>query len=159
MRGRIGGMKFRKLRIAWSVFWALAAVLLIVLWVRGYWWVEQLPVPIPGNHVIGLATMPGVFAVVIDPNWGRPPWTTGSNPADEWLAAGGYDHSRVWGFFGIQATAVIIPFWFSLVIVVSIATIPWARQLPYRFSLRTLLIATTLVAVVLGLVVWAARNL
>src|SRR4051812_42476544 len=29
-------MRFRKLRIAWSVFWGLAAVLLIVLWVRSY---------------------------------------------------------------------------------------------------------------------------
>jgi hypothetical protein len=28
------------------------------------------------------------------------------------------------------------------------------RQLRWRFSLRTLLIATTLVAVVLGLIVW-----
>ena len=31
-------MRFRKLRIAWSVVWGLAAVLLIVLWVRSYWW-------------------------------------------------------------------------------------------------------------------------
>src|SRR6476619_2972176 len=29
-------MRFRKLRIAWSVFWGLACVLLIVLWVRSY---------------------------------------------------------------------------------------------------------------------------
>src|SRR5689334_13942796 len=30
-------MKFRKLRIAWSVVWGLAAVLLIALWARSYW--------------------------------------------------------------------------------------------------------------------------
>jgi hypothetical protein len=29
-------MRFRKLRIAWSVFWGSAAVLLIVFWVRSY---------------------------------------------------------------------------------------------------------------------------
>jgi hypothetical protein len=29
-------MRFRKLRIAWSVLWGLAAVLLIALWVRSY---------------------------------------------------------------------------------------------------------------------------
>src|ERR1043165_6999457 len=29
-------MRFRKLRIAWSVFWGIACVLLIVLWVRSY---------------------------------------------------------------------------------------------------------------------------
>src|SRR4051812_11045209 len=29
-------MRYRKLRIAWSVCWGLACVLLIVLWVRSY---------------------------------------------------------------------------------------------------------------------------
>src|SRR4029079_4558075 len=29
-------MRFRKLRIAWSVLWGFAAVLLVVLWVRSY---------------------------------------------------------------------------------------------------------------------------
>src|SRR4051795_6039764 len=29
-------MRFRKLRIAWSVVWCLACVLLIALWVRSY---------------------------------------------------------------------------------------------------------------------------
>src|SRR5262245_51891917 len=35
-------MKHRKLRIAWSVAWGLLAVLLCVLWVRSYWWYDQL---------------------------------------------------------------------------------------------------------------------
>src|SRR5262245_30694970 len=35
-------MRFRKLRIAWSVLWGVAAVLLIVLWVRSYWRTEFL---------------------------------------------------------------------------------------------------------------------
>ena len=35
---------------------------------------------------------------------------------------------------------------------------PQPRGVAARFSLRTLLIATTLVAVVLGLVIYAARN-
>jgi hypothetical protein len=30
------------LRIAWSVVWRIAVVLLIVLWVRNYWWSEGL---------------------------------------------------------------------------------------------------------------------
>ena len=33
-------------------------------------------------------------------------------------------------------------------------SIPWLHWLPCRFNLRTLLIATTLIAVVLGLIVW-----
>ena len=29
-------MKYRKLRIAWSVTWGIAAVLIVVFWIRGY---------------------------------------------------------------------------------------------------------------------------
>jgi hypothetical protein len=35
-------MTFRKLRIALSVFWGLACVLVIALWVRSYWWEDDL---------------------------------------------------------------------------------------------------------------------
>src|SRR5262245_57044820 len=31
-------MRFRKLRVAWSVVGGTATVLLVVLWVRSYWW-------------------------------------------------------------------------------------------------------------------------
>ena len=50
-----------------------------------------------------------------------------------------------------------IPCWFTTLVAAACASC--AVQLPRqnRFSLRTLLIATTLVAVVLGLVVWASR--
>jgi hypothetical protein len=34
-------MRFRKLRIAWSVACAIACVLLIALWVRSYWAVDK----------------------------------------------------------------------------------------------------------------------
>src|SRR4051812_21196701 len=35
-------MKFRKLRIAWSVFWGVACVLLVVLWVRSFFATDSL---------------------------------------------------------------------------------------------------------------------
>src|SRR6476661_7413421 len=35
-------MKFRKLRIAWSVLCGIACVLLILLWVRSYWWNDSV---------------------------------------------------------------------------------------------------------------------
>ncbi len=41
-----------------------------------------------------------------------------------------------------------------IAIAAALAALPWLR---WRFSLRTLLIATTLVAVVLGLIMWAVR--
>ena len=48
-----------------------------------------------------------------------------------------------------------LPHWFLLGTCMTFATVPWLR---YRFSLRTLLIATTLVAVVLGLIVYAVKS-
>lgn len=49
---------------------------------------------------------------------------------------------------------VALPYWVILVVVTPLAAAPWLR---WRFSLRTLLIATTLVAGVLGLVAWSMR--
>lgn len=53
-------------------------------------------------------------------------------------------------------TAILVPHWFQVVVFVLIAAVPWSPW-SRRFSLRTLLIATTLLAVVLGLAVWSAR--
>jgi hypothetical protein len=51
------------------------------------------------------------------------------------------------------AGVIIVPLWFPIGLAAILATAPWLR---YRFTLRALLIATTLVALVLGLAVWAA---
>jgi len=60
--------------------------------------------------------------------------------------------------FGIRQKgghAVIhVPHWFPVVVSVTLATAPWIIQWQWRFSLRTLLIAITLVAIGLGLIVW-----
>jgi hypothetical protein len=48
-----------------------------------------------------------------------------------------------------------LPHWFPVLVAPTLAVVPWLR---WRYSLRTLLIATTVVAVVLGLAVYAARN-
>jgi hypothetical protein len=54
-------------------------------------------------------------------------------------------------------TILVAPFWFAILISIMAATLPWI-QWSLRFRLRTLLIATTLVAVVLGLICYAVRT-
>ena len=49
-----------------------------------------------------------------------------------------------------------VPEWMQFLLLV-ILLLPWVEW-PSRFSLRTLLIATTLVAVVLGLILWLSHN-
>jgi hypothetical protein len=49
----------------------------------------------------------------------------------------------------------VVPYWLLTVIVASFTAAPWIRS-RWTFSLRTLLIATTLIAVLLGLVAWVS---
>jgi hypothetical protein len=44
-------MKYRKLRIACSVGWGVVAVLLIMLWLRSYWWENAITFRMAGRVV------------------------------------------------------------------------------------------------------------
>jgi hypothetical protein len=152
-------MRFRKLRIAWSVFCGIACVLLIVLWVRSY----------SRFDIVELGGSPVFFAHsgygCLDCGFAR----SGRNP-------------RIWGSIHLKNApgevaedikkvitssqyevrsvfagyAITLPYYFLLPVLAAAAAAP---SIPRRahFSLRTLLIATTLVAVVLGLVVWMSQ--
>lgn len=73
------------------------------------------------------------------------------NPENGWSPRG--LSGRSWG---APCTGFMVPHWFGLLIFGSLAGLPWIRC-QFRYSLRTLLIVTTLVAVVLGCVVWLVR--
>ena len=151
----------RYLRIAFSATCLIACVLLIVLWVRSYWWADS--VTNVGNDLIlhrGGTEIGSFFFGWEDykttPKIPPPDITNGweyqrydSNP---------HSGSPAWMFTSNgDAGLVRCPAWFVTLCAMSFAIMPW---LPWskRFSLRTLLIATTLVAMVLGLVAWAMRS-
>jgi hypothetical protein len=153
-------MRFRKLRIAWLVVWGLAAVLLIVLWVRSYVRTDVVQGPLGGNVACSAASMHGrlvasigMFEIPIMS------WLVHSSPSDEQgveiprrIAPSGFALIHSVGKWVIH-----VPHWFALVGCAAFAAVPWLPWWSNRFSLRTLLIATTLVAVVLGLIVYFAR--
>src|ERR1044072_1880010 len=56
-------MTFRKLRIAWSVWWGLACVLLIVLWVRSYSHYDDLMIHACGRSGGGCSSLEGRLTV------------------------------------------------------------------------------------------------
>src|SRR5262245_32475259 len=99
-------MSLRKLRIAWSAFCGLAAVLLVVLWVRSYWRVEMIACPLTSNYYIGAASQPGCVGLAIHPMGNL---TVGQikrfqrYQTEEWLASVRQDIlpniSRIWGQF------------------------------------------------------------
>ena len=135
-------MRFRKLRIAFSATCLIACVLLIVLWVRSYWWLGSVCVA---------KSSPAVCV------WGDvyyKPLVYNRNP----IHIVKHDFGPIyivsfWNSDGriFRIDGVAIPIWTLILSIAAIAAAPWIR---WRFTLRTLLIATTLVAAVLGLIVW-----
>ena len=144
-------MRFRKLRIAFSAACLIACVLLIVLWVRSYWWYETYHVPM-GRRVVGGASVWG--CIILDSN-ASPVLPIGYYTCPALSVALDLPQPIFWIHFFSTPTGFgfVVPMWIALAISVGAAIVPW---LTWRFSVRTLLIATTLVAVVLGLIVYLA---
>jgi hypothetical protein len=146
-------MRYRKLRIAWSAVCGVLCLLLVALWVRSTWYSEECWFPLPNNHGLGFGSSRHCLHIAIQDRTVNPStYIVGYActdqkallPAENWHTFLGFRAARDADIFTIS-----IPYWFLLLI---FAALPW---LPFkRFSLRTLLIATTLVAVVLGLIVW-----
>jgi hypothetical protein len=144
----LGTMRFRKLRIAWSVGCGIACVLLIVWWMRSYWYREGWIYESPGRHQV-LSQLGVCYfgrSGGYSTKWFSDAVATRRQPIMYYLANG-----------GISRDSVAVPYWFSFLIAGALTTAPWIFQIPWRFSLRTLLITTTLVAVVLGLIVAVLR--
>jgi hypothetical protein len=163
----------RYLRIAWSVVWGLAAVLLIVLWVRSYFWRDPKVIDFSTGRWIHIISMHGraSFAYI-----NNSPFVNKFDPAADyvlgrWLFTEVNESTMIptefrppiwnslafrWDVYddGVRA---IIPYWSLVLASVAFAFAPWVAVFSWRFSLRTLLVATTLVAVVLGAIVYTVR--
>jgi hypothetical protein len=150
----------RRLRIAVSVFFAVLTVALCVQWVRSYWWQDyiyfwpsrtRLICSISGHGwlQIDYASFDPITAAEQSSPWEattvrlRSP-TASPRPGWDW---GSHRDINVWDTFAT------FPYWFALAITGIAGALPWY---PYssRFSLRAMLLAVTLVAVVLGLGIW-----
>ena len=146
-------MTFRKLRITWSVAWGLAAVLLVACWIKSYKVGAYVRWDVGARTFYAVAEEGELETVVFgfpleDNEVGlRVPQKSNSMPIAELL---GVRVVYVSGFY----SGITLPYWTGLVASVAMAGAAWFPNVG-RFSLRTLLIATTLVAAVLGLIVWS----
>jgi hypothetical protein len=150
-------MRFPKLRIAWSLFCRLACVLLTVMWVRSYWQADVIGY-CGLSESIGLWSESGdiVFKKSASPYQPKGKGLAVEShplPLEFWIRPNTgfiWRHDRNSQLLNFAAG---MPDWFALLVAGTLLTLPW---LPWRFSLRTLLMVTTLVAVVLGMVIYAA---
>jgi hypothetical protein len=137
----------RYLRIAFSVTCLLVCALLIVFWVRSYRQIDFLRL---GGHKI--LCVGG--KIQIDKSWSTRPI-----PSGHWQTNPGDSIETLWKTTEVQVSidsGITVPFWLPTVLAMlfAIGAAPWV---PWRFSLRTLLIAMTLIAGVLGTIVYVKK--
>lgn len=154
--------RFRKLRIAWSVAWVIACGMVLMLLARSYWRWDWVSIPVRSDVFLSVNSGSGrIYASTpfLGVLQNRPTKST-TVVASEWrwwsrepsqayfqrvtVFGGGWDNNSV---------RVRFPHWFLALLFATVAASPWFR---WRFSLRTLLIATTLVAVLLGIAMYFA---
>jgi len=145
----------RYLRIAFSATCLIACLLLCVLWVWSTWYLDEYWFALPNHQGLGICSSRHCLHLAIQDRTVNPSTyfvgytrleQKGLLPAESWHTFLGFRAARDAGIYTIS-----IPYWFLLLVFVALLWLRW------RFSLRTLLIATTLVAVVLGLIAWSIR--
>jgi hypothetical protein len=147
-------MKYRKLRIAWSVGWGVACLLLITLWIISRSRYSGIEGHI-GKQTFSVVSSLGQINIYLFTAAAVPtlPWRfTDSTVSLEEVVMPehrGFDIYR-----NIAAVGVFVSYWVLVLLAGMIAAAAWV---PRRFSLRTLLIGMTVVAVTLGLIFALSR--
>jgi hypothetical protein len=154
-------MRYRKLRIAWSMVCGIATVLLLALWVRSYRDHDAVYCHVAFTDIFGGDSRLGTIRLVSGKLKSQPHfgiysehytsekmlqlYGSAADPMNEHPNRFGVGFTHPSGY-----TAFSSPSWLIAMLSAVSAVLPWIQL---RFSLRTLLIATTLVAVALGLLV------
>jgi hypothetical protein len=150
----------RYLRTAVSVVSVICCLLIIVLWVRSIHTWDRCYWPRQSNGV-QLNSDTGHVVLIVGPRAPGSPnyFLVGHQPSTD--ISGTFYDDDILGFYFERSSGgfrLDVPFWFLSLAIAGVAVAPWIRQLPRRFSLRTLLIGTTIIALALGLIIYAARG-
>jgi len=148
---------FRPVRLAAVVLFCLACAFVVTLWARSYRAEDRASGYYSKSTGVRLYSSRG-WLVCSKNNNQKYPWTLELG-SDYWLEPGDsrLQFSIPSNFFrGAAFSTISIPHSCALVACIAMAAIAWPRK-SYRFSLRSLLIAMTLIAIVLGLVVTLPR--
>jgi len=149
--------RFRRLRIAVSVFFGVLTLVLCVLWVRSYWRYESAHWPCRGPQISSVTSYRGSWCIskaLPSPDWADSVptkvevWSKRIEHVPPRLSDPPQFDSRSdqYGWW------LRFPHWFPVAAVVVFAAVPWIPM-----SRRTMFIATTLFAIVLGLVCYTVQ--
>lgn len=143
--------RYRTLRIAWSVVWGVVAVLLVALWVRSCYRADTVGF-IRSKVAVAVFSNRGTVACSVTQLGFPNTWILENTPIEVEVSPYKYP----WIYVQPLSTSITTPNWLLVTLFSGVAVVPWIR-FSTRYSLRTLLIALTVVAVGLGLIVWANR--
>jgi hypothetical protein len=150
------GMKYRKLRITWSVGWGILCLLLIMLWVRSYTTCDVFGRELYKGDVLAISFQGQVH--MLEPRK-RESWEYHFEPL-RWMSFPSETTLMNWGQFtcdegsfriypGSSRLYLVATHWLLAALIAPLAIVPWVSW-SRSFSVRTLLIVATLLALILG---------
>jgi hypothetical protein len=155
--------KLHKLRIAWSAVCGIVCLLFVVLWVRSYRWndtiwrVSSVSLPTTLTHIRFSSNSGAIFGVKEDARYSlslqvakRDRWQYYRSDAAKHIPSKFLWHASP------NRKVVSFPHWFGVTMLATFTALV-SPLIPWHFSLRTLLVATTLVAVLLAAITYAVR--
>jgi hypothetical protein len=152
----------RLLNIA-SIVCLVLCVVLMGMWVRSYHADDTLSGRLSAEHGFSIESIPG--RLILFEGTGLYTWAIATVRAE-----GSKTHVKpknfgfavyYYGMAGTSAAApffmLVVPYWFLTLVSGSLAMLLRLRRPLRQFSLRSLFIATTFLAVVLGMIAWLDR--
>lgn len=135
-------VKSHRLKFAWSFVCGIACGMLIALWVRSYWRADTLTTNISATRALSATSQWGRTSLSMET------WSGAETPATGFssLPANRVGHSMAHRR-GHKQLDVQLPHYTLVVLLAAAAAVPWIR----RFSVRTLLIAMAVLAVLLAI--------
>jgi hypothetical protein len=154
------GLKWpRRIRIAFAILFGIICVLSVVFWVRSYYWYQAVFVR-QGTIVYAVGAYGGYVCASIRPAYAKgKAWKVNDWPMDKnrEVVAREAKATNIFGFGGEKyhegVAVLLVPAWFVSFGSGGASLLLW-RAKAVAFTVRNLLIATALVAAILGLVVY-----
>jgi hypothetical protein len=144
-----GGAVTKFLRIAVTAVSLTACLLLIALWPRSYWRKDAVWGWFDFPGYLQIDSSRGCLRLIVNLEHKKWRWEYTSSAPKERKHSWDFNIQRPPGLgWWLDMT---IPHWFAAVVCASAATAPWIKW-SKRFRVRTLLIAMTLVALLLGVI-------
>lgn len=140
----------KPLRTIVSALCLMACVPLFVLWVCSFWYQVSFSRPSHKSGTVYIHSMQGEMVYVWDSATKSTHWSFKAHRVQKWDEPTLAQRDWRWAL-SPDSTLVFFPHWVPILITASLAVVPWIKW-SRRFRLRTLLIAVTLIAVLLGLI-------